>query len=133
MEKIIISVPAMYGDHHVLEVRSLLLTLAGVAEVNASSCFKTVEVSFDPTKVTAAQIGAGLEEAGYLDELLVPMESGVAVSQESKSSETTFFRHTAAFEQTKHVIGFAQDVSTQGRPLWPCPGLGVIARKTIKM
>ena len=114
-------------------MRHLLLALSGVAEVNASSCFQTVEVSFDPAKVAAAQIRARLEEAGYLDELLVPMETGVAVSQEAKSSETTFFRHTAAFEQTKHVVSFAQDVSTQGRPLWPCPGLGVITRKTIKM
>lgn len=133
MEKVTISVPAMYGDHHVLEVRSLLLALAGVAEVNASSCFQMVEVTFDPAKVTAPQIKAALEEAGYLDELFVPVESGVAVSSESKSSEATFFRHTAAFEQTKQVVSFAQDVSTQGRPLWPCPGLGVIARKTIKM
>ena len=133
MEKIIISVPAMYGDHHVLEVRGLLLALSGVAEVNASSCFQTVEVSFDPAKVVAAQIKARLEEAGYLDQLSVPVETGVAVSQEAKSSETTFFRHTTAFEQTKHVVSFAQDVSPHGRPMWPCPGLGVIARKTIKM
>lgn len=133
MEKLMISVPAMYGDHHVLEVRRLLLALSGVAEVNASSCFQTVEVSFDPAKVSAAQIKARLEEAGYLDELPVPMETGMPVSQEAKSSETTFFRHTAAFEQTKHMVSFAQDVSAQGHPLWPCPGLGVIARKTIKM
>lgn len=133
MEKITISVPAMYGDHHVLEVRSLLLALAGVAEVNASSCFQMVEVIFDPAKVTASQIKTTLEEAGYLDELPVPVETGIAASSVANSSETTFFRHTATFEQTKQVVGFAQDVSTQGRSLWPCPGLGVIARKTIKM
>jgi excisionase family DNA binding protein len=133
MEKLAISVPAMYGDHHVLEVRRLLLALSGVAEVNASSCFQTVEVRFDSAKVAAAEIRARLEEAGYLDELSVPMETGTAVSQESKQGETTFFRHTAAFEQTKNVVSFAQDVTTHGRPMWPCPGLGVIARKTIKM
>ncbi|MCL4303859.1 MAG: helix-turn-helix domain-containing protein [Anaerolineae bacterium] len=133
MEKVTISVPAMYGDHHVLEVRGLLLKLAGVAEVNASSCFQMVAVTFDPAKVTVPQIKATLEEGGYLDELSIPMESGTAVSQEAKSGETAFFRHTAAFEQTKQVVSFAQDVAIQGRPLWPCPGLGVIARKTIKL
>ncbi|GIK39432.1 MAG: hypothetical protein BroJett011_32650 [Chloroflexota bacterium] len=133
MEKIMISVPAMYGDHHVLEVRRLLLALSGVAEVNASSCFQTVEVSFDPAKVTTAQIKARLEEAGYLDELLAPMETGVTGPPEPASGERVFFRHTTAFEQTKHMVSFAQDVSPHGRPLWPCPGLGVIARKTIKM
>lgn len=133
MEKVTISVPAMYGDHHVLEVRGLLLKLVGVAEVNASSCFQMVAVTFDPAKVTVPQIKATLEEGGYLDELSIPMESGTAVSQEAKSGETTFFRHTAAFEQTKQVVSFAQDVAIQGRPLWPCPGLGVIARKTIKL
>ena len=47
MEKTHITVPAMYGDHHVLEVRRILLALPGVAEVNASSCFQVVEVSYD--------------------------------------------------------------------------------------
>ena len=26
----------------------------------------------------------------------------------------------------KETIGFAQEVSYVGRPLWPCPGMGVI-------
>jgi copper chaperone CopZ len=123
----------MYGDHHVLEVRRILLALPGMAEVNASSCFQTVEVSYDPEKLSGADIRARLEEAGYLDELTVPVETGTAVSPEPQPEEKAFFRHTTAFEQTKQVVGFAQDVPSGGRPLWPCPGLGTIARKTIKM
>lgn len=133
MEKTLISVPAMYGDHHVLEVRRILLELPGVVEVNASSCFQAVEVSFDPAKLSVAQIEARLDEAGYLGELPVPVETGTAVSQEPQAGERTFFRHTAAYEQTKQVVSFTQDIPSDGRPLWPCPGLGVIARKTIRM
>ncbi len=132
MEKTHITVPAMYGDHHVLEVRRILLALPGMTEVNASSCFQTVEVSYDPEKLSRAEIRAKLEEAGYLDELTVPIETGTAVSPEPQEAKT-FFRHTTAYEQTKQVVSFAQDIPSSGRPLWPCPGLGIIARKTIKM
>jgi excisionase family DNA binding protein len=133
MEKVVIPVPAMYGDHHVLEVRHILLKLPGVAEVNASSCFQTVEVSFDPTKLNVAQIKARLDEAGYLGELSVPVETGAAISPEPKAGEKTFFRHTTAYEQAKQVVSFAQDIPANGRPVWPCPGLGAITRKTIRM
>ena len=44
MEEVQIHVPAMYGDHHVLEVRRILLELPGVLDVYASSCFQTVQV-----------------------------------------------------------------------------------------
>ncbi len=126
MEKVFITIPAMYADHHVLEVRRILLELSGVVEVNASSCFHTVEVSYDPVTVNADKIRTRLDEAGYLGELPVPVEIGVAVSQEAKYDEKIFFRHTAAYEQTNQAVSFAQDVSYTGRSLWPCPGIGLI-------
>ena len=130
MESVMINVPTMYGDHHVLEVRRLLLKLAGVEDVYASSCFKTVEVTYDPGKTDQASITARLAKAGYLAELSIPVEVGAggirqAGLQEDTQSET-FFRHTTAFEQTKHVVSFAQDIHYSGSPLWPCPGLGLI-------
>ncbi len=54
--------PALYGDHHVTEVRQILLALEGVSEVYASSAFHVIEVKFDPTKINAEQITAQLEE-----------------------------------------------------------------------
>ncbi len=126
MDKASISVPAMYGDHHVLEVRRILLELSGVEEVNASSCFHTVEVSYDTTKVSVAEITARLDQAGYLGELAVPAETGVAVSQNGQRDQETFFRHTSAFEHTKQGVSFGQNVGYAGRALWPCPGLGVL-------
>lgn len=132
MKKVFIDVPAMFGDHHVLEVRRILLALPGVEEANASSCFKSVEVGFDSAKVTADEIRARLDEAGYLEELLVPVETGVAASQGSKQNGKGFFRHTTTYEQTKQMISFAQMVNYSQRPLWPCPGVGVIKRADVE-
>jgi excisionase family DNA binding protein len=126
MENVVINVPTMYGDHHVLEVRRILLALSGVETVNASSCFQTVEVVYDPTRLSQDEIKTRLEAAGYLGELPVPTETGVAVTQQARRNGETFFRHTTAYAQAKAVISFAQEVSCAGRPLWPCPGLGVI-------
>ncbi len=125
MKKTVIELPAMYGDHHVLEVRRILLEMFGVEEVNASSCFRTVETTFDPSKTSASAIRRKLEEAGYTEELTVPVETTRPATQ-TNSKEKTFFRHTTAFEQAKHVVSFVQDVNYTGRPLWPCPGLGLI-------
>jgi len=125
MEKTVIEVPAMYGDHHVLEVRRLLLAVPGVTMVYASSCFRSIEVTFDPAKTSTDELHHTLEEAGYFEPLQTPVETGVAVTQEN-GRDTTYFRHTTAFEQTKQVVSFAQDIKQTGRVLWPCPGVGVI-------
>ena len=52
MEKITVDLPTMYGDHHVTDVRRILLALPGVEDVYASSAFRLVEVTFDPTKTS---------------------------------------------------------------------------------
>lgn len=119
------STPAMYGDHHVVEVRRILLETPGVKDVYASSAFQTVEVTFDPAKVKEQDIAKLLESAGYTGELSVMTESGKAVT-DGGSKET--FRHTAVYETTRSVVSFSQQVSYQGRPLWPCPGLGAVEK-----
>lgn len=65
MEKLILSVPAMYADHHVLSVRRALSGLAGVTNVEASSALKIVRVEYDPDKVTPQAIMGALDAAGY--------------------------------------------------------------------
>lgn len=126
MDKIVFEAPAMYGDHHVVEVRRLLLTLPGVTAVNASSCFHAVEIEYDTGQVSPDELKQTLTEAGYLGDLPVPVESSIAVTQREEQDKKQFFRHTAAFAQTGKNIGFGQKVQYTGRPLWPCPGLGVI-------
>jgi copper chaperone CopZ len=121
METITIDLPTMYGDHHVAEVRRILLAMPGVEEVYASSAFRVVRVRIDPAKVSEADLRAKLSGAGYLGEML--LETEVWKSGTPKDVEDNPFRHTAAFEQVKHVA-FTQTVESTGRALWPCPGLG---------
>jgi hypothetical protein len=87
-----------------------------------------VDVTYDPDKVQEADIAQKLDEAGYLGELMLPHEKGVAMYQESDRS-AAFFRHTDIFETSRKVVSFAQNVNTGGRPLWSCPGFGVIKNK----
>lgn len=127
METLTLDVPAMYGDHHVLEVRRILLELPGVEDVNASSSFHVVEVHYDPEKVNADELKDRLDEAGYLGELLTPEETGLAVHGGRANGNAVHFRHTATYQQTRQAISFARTPSYSGRPLWPCPGIGVIS------
>ena len=69
--------PALFADHHVLEVRRILLELPGVTEVYASSAFQVVEVQYDESKINDLQIAMKLDEAGYLGEWTIPAEAGV--------------------------------------------------------
>ncbi|MBI5823584.1 MAG: heavy-metal-associated domain-containing protein [Chloroflexi bacterium] len=124
METKTFETPALFGDHHVSEVRRILLETVGVTEVYASSAFQIVEVTYDETKINDLQIAARLDEAGYLGEWNIPIELGSAAQQGDGSKP--YFRHTATYETTKQTVSFAQRVNYQGRALWPCPGLGMV-------
>lgn len=124
MNKVTLDLPAMYGDHHVIEVRRLLQELPGVDDVYASSGFQVVEVQYDEAKLSLEEINAVLDEAGYLGEIPVTVEQGAVEDREN--GDKPYFRHTVAYEQTGKSISFAQQVPFAGRPLWPCPGIGPI-------
>ena len=123
MEMKAFEAPALYGDHHVSEVQRILKELPGVEDVYASSAFQAIEVTFDEIKINADQIAARLEEAGYLGEIPMLAETGIAVE---KKEGDGVFRHTAVYETIKQTVSFAQHVQYQGRALWPCPGMGVV-------
>ncbi len=120
-----IDLPAMYGDHDVIEVRRLLTALPGVGDIYASSCFHLVELEYDEAQITPDAIRSALDQAGYLGELPIPVE---ADASSIESGNGRFFRHSAALEATGKTIGFSQNVPFAGRPLWPCPGLGPVPR-----
>ena len=118
MKSFVLDVPAMFADHHVLEVRRLLLDLPGVEDVEASSAFRAVEVVIgDGT--TEDDVRRVLDEAGYLGELEMPFESGKPVDGPQSD---TYFRHSSSYESTGDTISFGQNILQVGRPLWPCPG-----------
>jgi hypothetical protein len=125
MKTVTYEVPALYGDHHVVEVRRLLMEIPGVQDIYASSAFHLLEVSFDPEKTTEKVIEEKLTEGGYLGEIALPVEASAATYLESDRSES-YFRHTEVFETTQKVVSFTQEVNYSGKPLWNCPGMGVI-------
>ena len=125
MATIMFEAPMMYGDHHVIEVRGLLAALPGVGQIYASSSFHEIEVQFDELQVSGDAIRAKLDAAGYLGELTLPAETGAAQKQDGRKP---FFRHTAVTPQTGQVVSFAQKAPYEGRPLWPCPSVGVIQK-----
>ena len=126
MNTLSLDLPSMYGDHHVTEVRHLLLELPGVDDVYASSGFHVVEVQYDETKLDPDKIRTTLEEAGYQGELPGTVDRGVLEDREN--GDKPFFRHSIAYEQTGNSVGFSQQVPFAGRPLWPCPGMGPIKK-----
>lgn len=128
MEKYTLDLPTMYGDHHVLEVRRILLAIPGIEDVYASSAFRAVEVTYDPAKVTPETFIGKLDQAGYSGDLQVPVELSTAAVQ-GNGGKKPFFRHTASYETTRTMVSFAQRVNYEGRPLWPCPGMGPLQSK----
>jgi copper chaperone CopZ len=73
MERVSLSAPAMYADHHVLKVREVLFALEGVQDVYASSAWQTVVVSYDEDKVESAAIEEALSKAGYGSDKATPI------------------------------------------------------------
>jgi copper chaperone CopZ len=124
MQKSTFDTPALFGDHHVTEIRRILLSNPGVKEVYASSAFQVVQVEFDEKKINHDDLMRKLEEAGYLGNLAVLSETGVAPEQRLENDSA--FRHTATYETVKKTVSFQQKVPYTGRPLWNCPGMGVI-------
>lgn len=120
MQKSTLNTPALFGDHHVTEVRRMLFALPGVIDVYASSAFQVVQVEFDESLVTHETLLQTLEEAGYLGQIPMMVETGEAAEAGS------VFRHTAIYETMKKTVSFAQKTPYTGRLLWNCPGMGVI-------
>ena len=125
METITIDLPKMYGDHHVTDVRRILLAVPGVEDVYASSAFHVARARIDPVKVSEADLRARLTEAGYLGDL--PIETEAWKTGTPADVVDNPFRHTAALENVKG-IAFAQQVEEASRALWPCPGMGAIQK-----
>jgi copper chaperone CopZ len=73
MKNIVLDVPGMYGDHHVLRVREVLLGLGGVSQVTASAGRRKVAVGFDEKVTSAEAIQEAVTSAGYAPEPALAM------------------------------------------------------------
>jgi copper ion binding protein len=65
LEHVTVTAPDISCAHCVATVKEAVGTLPGVTSVEADPSSKRVEIDFDPGRVTVAQIGAALDEAGY--------------------------------------------------------------------
>jgi copper chaperone CopZ len=65
MEKIALTIPALWADHHVTNVKRLLSPISGVENVFASSAFKQVMIEFDPNKTSQTALEKALTDGGY--------------------------------------------------------------------
>jgi copper chaperone CopZ len=65
MEELVLAVPGLWADHHVLAVRELLEQDEGVTVVAVSALDRSVTLTFDPARTDAAKIAALLEKGGY--------------------------------------------------------------------
>jgi len=65
MEQLVLKVPGMWADHHVIAVRGLFEGIEGVEVVGASAMDATLDLEYEPAKTDPQKIAARLEPAGY--------------------------------------------------------------------
>ena len=113
MAKLVLTIPALFGDHHTTAVKEILEGVDGINSFYVSSGFHQIEVDFDPKSTSEEAIKEVLVSAGYLEGEL---EEVYPISPSESAT-----RHTEAFAE---IIRFTDTApSWQGRPLWPCPGI----------
>jgi copper chaperone CopZ len=118
MERLVMNIPALYGDHHTSAVRRLLEPMEGVAEIFASPASRQLVVKYYPTVVTQEEIVTKLEAEGYVADA---PEEAYALPLGERAG-----RHTAILAGTGEAMAFAEQSPTlQGRALWPCPGFEI--------
>jgi hypothetical protein len=101
-----------------------------VKDVYASSGFRVVEIEYDGRKTSQEELTDALEKAGYTWDFDLPEESSTPATEQK---DKAYFRHTEAFEQTGNTVSFEQEVKIRKSPLWPCPGMGAIQPKFLKV
>ena len=115
-EHLTFTLPALFGDHHTHEVRSLLANLPGITETVVRPSQHLLALAIDPQRVTRQQIEAALAKQGYrTDEPELVHTSTI---------EERATRHTSGVAGTGGILTFVEaSMPWEGRPLWPCPGL----------
>ena len=118
MEKLVLTIPTLYGDHHTVAVRRLLSKVPGVSDLMVSAAYRQVSLSLDAGKTTRNALEKLLADQGYVPgedaELAYPIQSFFAEQATRHTSTVAGTGTSLAFSEVTQVV--------QGRPLWPCPG-----------
>src|SRR5512134_1185339 len=94
-ETLVVYLPGMYGDHHVVRVRQILTGLPGVAEVQASAAQRQATIQYDSGQASAEALAQALAAAGY--------PPGEAQFEPVPMREAGELRHVAAADQAETV------------------------------
>ena len=116
MERLTLTLPAMYGDHHVTEVRRILGALPGVTEVYASAARQRVDVEYDAGQFDPSAIEGALRARGYATR--ADGQAPMLVSARTKTL-TEYAVGPGGIEQ------FVERVPAWGAPLGACPGFEI--------
>ena len=65
LDRLVVTTPDMSCNHCVATIEREVAELDGVDDVDADLATKQVTISFDPSRVTVAQLEATLDDAGY--------------------------------------------------------------------
>ncbi|MCJ7568340.1 MAG: heavy-metal-associated domain-containing protein [Anaerolineales bacterium] len=65
MKQLILEMPTMYADHHVLKVREALEGLKGIEDAYASSAWTKLMISYQEETIKPEEIEKALTTAGY--------------------------------------------------------------------
>lgn len=116
MEDLILTVPALYGDHHTLDVRSILGGIKGVSLTYVSPAAHQIALRYEATETSPQVIEQALAQRGYL---AGAPETAYPISPAERAT-----RHSAAYSGTGEALAFSESAPHfVNRPLWPCPGL----------
>ncbi len=65
MEELVLALPGLWADHHILVVRDLLKQDEAVRIVAVSALDRSVTLTYDPARTDPVKIAALLEAGGY--------------------------------------------------------------------
>jgi copper chaperone CopZ len=105
MNALVVEVPALYGDHHVLRVRQALLSLKGVDAVMASAARRRVAVRFDEKVTSADSIRAALDESGYTPDAILPLPEFPKRHEDGSAWFTILDRVTTTERKDREMAG----------------------------
>jgi len=117
MEKLVLTIPTLFGDHHTTAVKKTLAGIDGIDDLYVSSAFNQISLSYDPKIIKPDDIRSTLAEKGYREDAEPVLLAEVLPVGKSTT------RHTSAYTGTGDTVAFAETAPNwEGRPLWPCPG-----------
>ena len=102
---VVVDVPAMYGDHHVLRVRQALLGIKGVSEVVASAATRSVAVQFDQAATSLENVREALISAGYTPEQAPDMNNFPKRHEDGSAWCTVLDRKTTTEPKDREMAG----------------------------